>query len=124
MKNLIRELQTKVASMPVNHLGALSVDEFCNMLNVYDKEDVIAFIDMLNKECVLQYKYKFICDCGERNIAYQHKLDHEKYVWNEKSGLGETATVRDNVLFEYGLFMGAKGKKCLHSTERKNKINI
>ena len=244
MKNMIRELQTKVASMPVNHLGALSVDEVCNMLNVYDKGDVIALIDTLNKECVLQYKYKFICDCGERNIAYQHKLDHEKYVcpicgkeydekeiktnseilidvdkeaimsleslnetlsdrssenskiitikndnntksqekgdmeifigssseqkeymdeiatqleelnckplkwnstgkgifppgettidalnaiakrveaaififseddkiWNEKSGLGETATVRDNVLFEYGLFMGAKGK--------------
>lgn len=32
-------------------------------------------------------------------------------IWNEKSALDTTNTVRDNVLFEYGLFMGALGKE-------------
>ena len=32
-------------------------------------------------------------------------------VWNEKSTLDAATTVRDNVLFEYGLFVGALGKE-------------
>ena len=32
-------------------------------------------------------------------------------IWNEKSALDTTNTVRDNVMFEYGLFMGALGKE-------------
>ena len=31
--------------------------------------------------------------------------------WNDKSALETLDTVRDNVLFEYGLFMGARGKE-------------
>lgn len=31
-------------------------------------------------------------------------------IWNDKSALESSNTVRDNVLFEYGLFMGALGK--------------
>lgn len=32
-------------------------------------------------------------------------------IWNDKSALESSDTVRDNVLFEYGLFMGALGKE-------------
>ena len=32
-------------------------------------------------------------------------------IWNDKSSLESSDTVRDNVLFEYGLFMGALSKK-------------
>lgn len=32
-------------------------------------------------------------------------------VWNDKSALDSSDTVRDNVLFEYGLFMGALSKE-------------
>lgn len=32
-------------------------------------------------------------------------------IWNEKTSIEESNCVRDNVLFEYGLFMGALGKQ-------------
>ena len=32
-------------------------------------------------------------------------------IWNDKSALESSDTVRDNVLFEYGLFMGALSKE-------------
>ena len=38
-------------------------------------------------------------------------FNEDDKIWNEKSALEATNSVRDNVLFEYGLFMGALGKE-------------
>ena len=47
---------------------------------------------------------------AERVDAAVFIFNADDKTWNDKSSLESTNTVRDNVLFEYGLFMGKLGK--------------
>lgn len=52
-----------------------------------------------------------LIDITKRVKAAAFIFNADDITWNEKSALESVDTVRDNVLFEYGLFVGALGKE-------------
>lgn len=76
-QNLIKEIQEKVKWQPVNSLGNLYPEDIIAWLEVSEQE-AAELIDFLHNQRVLSYKYRFLCECGERNTVYENTLNRKK----------------------------------------------
>ena len=61
--------------------------------------------------CTWYKHHRCIIEITKKVDAAVFVFNADDKIWNSNSALEGATTVRDNVLFEYGLFTGALGKK-------------
>lgn len=73
-QKLLQKLKAKIRLLSVNSTGNIYPDDLMEWLEISDME-LKEFVEDLNKERVLVYKYRFVCECDELCVVYQNKLE-------------------------------------------------
>ncbi len=88
---LMQKMKNYVKYASVSQLKNIKPRELINVLNV-DKKTFNEFIEFLNDERLLTYKYNIECDCGEVNTVYESQKNDNIICHS----CGENAHINEN----------------------------
>lgn len=73
---LLKELQQKAKEISINELKNMTPERLMKLLCV-NKRELEELVNYLHSKCVLDYKYRFTCNCGYEYTIYERKIKKE-----------------------------------------------